>query len=204
MSDFWEMLRDSIAEMTSIAVVAIFVQNILFTRAMGTSASLFIIRKHYNRLLFGLILTGITTISSILVFFADKGIRQTEIFTYSWAPFLYVWIVGLVYILFLLGCSKLPSHYRSQIIPMIHLSAFNGAVFGSLLLSRNDDLLGHIATGLGTGIGFILASYLIALGHERLSSDKIPSAFRGFPITLIYIGILSLAFYGLIGHELSI
>lgn len=87
---------------------------------------------------------------------------------------------------------------------MIHLSAFNGAVFGALFLSSSYDLGGRVAFGLGTGIGFILASYLIAIGHDRLNSQQIPPAFRGFPITLIYVGILSLAFYGLIGHELSV
>ena len=46
------------------------------------------------------------------------------------------------------------------------------------------------AFGLGTGIGFILASYLISIGYDRLNSDKIPPAFRGFPITLIYVCLL--------------
>lgn len=204
MRDFFEVLRATTSEMASIAVVAIFVQNILFTRAMGTSAVLFITRKRYNRLLFGLILTGITTLSSILVYFADGWLTGTGADAYSWRPLVYVFMVGIVYILFLFGCGLLPIHLRMQIIPMIHLSAFNGAVFGALLLSHSYDLWGHIAYGLGTGLGFLLASYLIALGYERLSSDRIPPAFRGFPVTLIYIGILSLAFYGLIGHELSI
>ena len=32
--------------------------------------------------------------------------------------------------------------------------------------------------------------------------SKVPRAFRGLPILLIYIGILSLALYGLLGHPL--
>ncbi len=204
MRDFMEVLRATVPEMASIAVVALFVQNILLTRAMGVSASLFITRKHYNRNLFGLTLTGITTVSSALVYCADRWLSKTGANAYSWRPLVYVLIVGAVYILFLLGCGLLPLKLRTQIIPMIHLSAFNGAVFGALLLSHSYDFWGHVAFGLGTGLGFLLSSYLIALGYERLSSDKIPPAFRGFPVTLIYIGILSLAFYGLIGHELSI
>ncbi len=199
MNEFFHILRETAMRMASIAVFAIFVQNILLTRALDTSASLFIIRKQYNRPLFGLILTGIITISSVLASFFN------DLFTsYQWAPIFYVCIVGIVYILFLLICAKVPHKYRVQITPMIHLSAFNSAVLGSLLLSRSYDLWGQIAFGLGAGIGFLFASYLIDIGYERLRSDKIPPAFRGFPITLIYIGILSLAFYGLIGHELSI
>ena len=87
---------------------------------------------------------------------------------------------------------------------MIHLSAFNGAVFGALLLSQSYDFWGRIAFGLGTGCGFVLASSLVALGYERLNSDKIHAAFRGFPFALIYVGMLSRAFYVLVGHVLSI
>ncbi|HIS77167.1 MAG TPA: hypothetical protein IAB51_10250 [Candidatus Merdivicinus excrementipullorum] len=203
MHSFWQILQNTIAEMASIAVVAVFVQNIILTRAMGTSAALFIIRKKNNLWLFGGILTGIITLSSILVYGVDKMMKSWSA-RYEWTPFFYVLAVGIVYILVLLLCSRLPFRYREQIIPMIHLSAFNGAVFGALLLSQSYDFWGRIAFGLGTGCGFVLASYLVALGYERLNSDKIPAAFRGFPITLIYIGMLSLAFYGLVGHELSI
>ncbi|HIQ58555.1 MAG TPA: hypothetical protein IAB22_03815 [Candidatus Merdivicinus intestinavium] len=203
MYNFWRVFQETAMGMGSIAVAAVFVENILLSRAMGVSATLFIIRKKNNLWLFGAILAGIITFSSILVYFADRWIQRLE-HSYEWTPFFYVLIVGAVYVCVLLACSRLPAKYRSQIIPMIHLSAFNGAVFGALFLSRDYNFWEHIAFGLGTGCGFILASYLVALGYERLNSSRIPSAFRGFPITLIYIGILSLAFYGLIGHGLSI
>ncbi len=203
MNSFWILVKDTAMQMASVAVIAIFVQNIIFTRALGTSASLFIIRKRYSIWQFGLILTVITTLSSVLIYFADKRIQRLR-YAYYMTPLFYVMIVGLVYIAILLFCSRFLRKYNEQIRPMIHLSAFNGAVFGAPFLSSKYSLSGHIAFGLGVGIGFILASYLISIGYDRLNSDKIPPAFRGFPITLIYVGILSLAFYGLIGHELSI
>lgn len=203
MHSFLQTVKDTAMQMASIAVIAVFVQNIIFTRALDTSASLFIIRKRYSIWQFGAILTTITTLSSVLVFFADKHIQRLQ-YSYYMTPLFYVMMVGIVYIAILLFCSRFLKKYNEQIKPMIHLSAFNSAVFGALLLSEKYSLSGHIAFGLGTGLGFILASYLISIGYDRLNSDKIPPAFRGFPITLIYIGILSLAFYGLIGHELSI
>ena len=36
-------------------------------------------------------------------------------------------------------------------------------------------------------------------GRRRLRSKDIPHIFRGLPSVLIYIGILSLAIYGLVG-----
>ena len=202
MNSFLQLVKDTAMQMGSIAVIAIFVQNIIFTRGLDTSASLFIIRKRYSIWQFGLILTVITTLSSILVFFGDKHIERTR-YAYYMTPLVYVMMVGVVYIGVLLFCSLLKKHWQ-RIRPMIHLAGFNSAVFGALLLSGKYSLSGHIAFGLGTGLGFTLASYLISVGYDRLNSDKIPPAFRGFPITLIYVGILSLAFYGLIGHELSV
>ena len=38
---------------------------------------------------------------------------------------------------------------------------------------------------------------------DKLYSEKAPYAFRGYPLMLIYIGILSMAFWGLSGHTLN-
>jgi len=42
---------------------------------------------------------------------------------------------------------------------------------------------------------------LVAGAGNRLRSKAIPEAFRGLPITLIYIGVLALAIYGFTGHS---
>ncbi len=204
MNNFWMDLKDVIASCTQIALIAIFAQNIIFTRALGTSASLFVIRKEYKLSFFGLIMAVITTLSSCIIYFLRRPINNLK-YAYFLRPFIYVVIVGMVYVIILLFCGKFLRKHIDSIRPMVHLSAFNGAVFGALLINATakTDFFEYISFGIGTGIGFILASYLISIGFERLNSDKIPRVFRGFPITLIYIGILSLAFHGLIGHELS-
>lgn len=204
MSNFWIDLKDIISSSGEIALLAIFAQNIIFTRALGTSASLYVVRKNYSLRFFGLIMAIITTLSSCILYFFRRPINNLRYINYI-RPFIYVVTVSIVYVAVLLFCGKFLSKHIDKIKPMVHLSAFNGAVFGALLINATakTDFWGYLAFGIGTGIGFILASYLIEVGFERLNSTKIPRAFRGFPITLIYIGILSLAFHGLIGHELS-
>jgi Na+-transporting NADH:ubiquinone oxidoreductase subunit E/electron transport complex protein RnfA len=54
---------------------------------------------------------------------------------------------------------------------------------------------------LGSGLGYILAVMLVTEAQHRLRSRTIPRAFRGLPITLIYIGVLALAIYGFTGHS---
>ena len=41
-------------------------------------------------------------------------------------------------------------------------------------------------------------SYLFSSNNE---ATAIPKAFRGLPITLVYIGVLALAIYGFTGHS---
>lgn len=56
-----------------------------------------------------------------------------------------------------------------------------------------------VATAFGTGLGFTLIIFAFSSIRERLDSANIPKAFKGVPISLIVAGIMSLAFFGLVG-----
>lgn len=57
---------------------------------------------------------------------------------------------------------------------------------------------------LGAGGGYVLAMLLCWSIRERLDLCDIPKAFRGAPILFIYLGLLSLALFGLVGHQLAL
>ena len=59
-------------------------------------------------------------------------------------------------------------------------------------------------TALGAGGGYVLAMLLCWSIRERLDLSDIPRAFRGAPILFIYLGLLSLALFGLVGHQLAL
>ena len=40
-------------------------------------------------------------------------------------------------------------------------------------------------------------------GQRKLDSQRVPAAFRGLPVALLYIGILALAIYGFTGHTVT-
>ena len=205
MSDFLLFFKDIFLQSASIAMMMIFVENAVFSRALDTSSILYNLRKRHSIGIFSVILTAIVTASCCIIYVFRQQIEHLS-YSYYMKPLIYVAIIGAVYILTLLFCSLFLKKHEQKIRPMIHLAAFNGAVFGGLLLSHvaKYNIWGQISFGLGVGIGYALAAYLISIGYERLNSDRIPQSFRGFPITLIYVGILSLAFYGLIGHELTV
>lgn len=204
MDGFLNSAADFFRDMLTYSMVAIFLENTLFSRALGTSTSLFVVRKKTNVFMFGFVMTLIIMVSSLIAYAIQPLIKDMP-YKYYLTPAIYVSVIGVVYILFLLATHKLLKKHKEQILAMIHVSAFNCAVLGALLLASDKTemtLGGFLGFGIGTGIGFTFATYLVGLAYEKLSGEEIPQSFRGFPITLIYIGIVSLAIYGLIGHEL--
>ncbi len=207
MQGFFQSVWTFLGEMSACALIAMFLENTIFTRALGTSSILLMLRKKFNIFLFGTIMTAITLVSSLVVTVISPMVDRMTYERY-FLPLIYVLIIGAVYILALIFCAKFLKRRMFEIRPLIHMSAFNCAVLGALLLSTNSSIprissvAGILGFGLGSGIGFTLAAYLISLAYDKLNSEKIPKAFRGFPITMLYVGILSLAFYGLVGHEL--
>ena len=73
-----------------------------------------------------------------------------------------------------------------------------------MILAANlqNSLSSTLGYGIGTGIGYMLALLLIYFGRRRLELIALPRAFKGLPILLLYIGLISLAVYGMIGHQL--
>ena len=206
MSEIIDITLNFFKDMFTYSMMAIFLENTIFSRAIGTSTSLFVVRKNINLFLFGLIMTMVITSASVLTYLINPLLKNAT-YKYYIAPVVYVGIIGLIYVCFLLGTSKFVKKRKDEILGIIHVSAFNCAVLGALLLSFNMSTMtlgSSLGFGIGTGVGFTLATYFVGLAYEKLSGDEVPYAFRGFPITLIYIGIVSLAMHGLIGHTLPI
>ena len=77
----------------------------------------------------------------------------------------------------------------------------NCAVLGVSLLNISDqyNMLWSVLNGVFGALGFLLAIVLMAGARERLESSNIPAAFKGFPISLVIAGLMSVAFLGFTG-----
>ena len=90
---------------------------------------------------------------------------------------------------------------RARLGPHVSLISTNCTVLGVALLNVGtaQSLAGALALGLGAGLGFCVVLVLFAGLHERLAQASVPAALRGPGITLITLGMLSLAFLGFSG-----
>ena len=190
-----------LARIVSVAMVSVFVQNAIFDRAFGSNVVIYASRKNSTVIGFTLGITAMTTIASIISFFVDSALLNTQ-FGWLFMPLIYAAIIGALYVLALFFFWKVFPKIFRRMRKYVHLAIFNCTVIGALFLNSNygSALPSYIGYGFGTGIGFFLACFLLNVAREKLDSDKIPRVFRGYPIMLVYIGVVSLAFYALAGY----
>lgn len=188
-----------LAKIFMIALVQIFAENTIMTKGFGSSTM--IISAKNKRYLFGfsICITYFTVITSILSFVVDKIFSNSTI-NYIYFPVIYVIIIGIVYVITLLILRRFINKLFVKVKKYVHLSAFNCAVFGALLTQnlKGCPITDYIFYGFGVGLGFFLSSYYLSIVYDKLNSDVIPKSFRGYPVMLIYIGIISMAFFGFI------
>ncbi|RKZ70694.1 MAG: electron transport complex subunit RsxA [Gammaproteobacteria bacterium] len=81
------------------------------------------------------------------------------------------------------------------------LAGVNVTVLGTLLLNQQQDnnLFYSFIFGLGTAIGFALMLALLTAINTRLEMADVPAPFKGLSITLLTLGLISMAFLGFSG-----
>lgn len=189
------------ARIVSLAMISVFTQNAIFDRAFGANVAIYASRKDAHVVGFSIAITIMTTLASIISYQFD-GLLLPLPYGDLLMPLVYVGIISLLYVIGLLILWKAFPKTFYKVKKYAHLAIFNCAVFGALFLNSTfgKGFAGYVGYGFGTGIGFFFACFLLNIANDRLSSEKIPKIFRGYPIMMIYIGILSLAFNVLVGY----
>ena len=187
----------------SYAVLAIFAQNAIFTRGLGVSRLVQLVGdERTSSWWFALMLCITQVLVAPLAFYAVRLLAPLPNRA-QLRPVVYLACIAVV-CLFELVVLKLAKGPRSgQLIRILPIAAVNSGVLGTVLVERTQSftLEQSIGFGLGSGLGYLLAVMLVTEAQNRLRSRAIPEAFRGLPITLIYIGVLALAIYGFTGHS---
>ena len=185
------------------AVLAVFAQNAVFTRGLGVSRLVQLVGdERTSSGWFALLLCVTQVLVAPLVYFAGSFIAPLPNRA-QLRPVMYLTCIAAV-CLFELLVLKLAKGPRSgQLIRILPVAAVNSGVLGTVLVERTQSftLEQSLGFGLGSGLGYLLAVMLVTEAQNRLRSRAIPEAFRGLPITLIYIGVLALAIYGFTGHS---
>lgn len=196
-----------VQEFFVVMLTAIVLQNAVFTRGLGANKRTFSLSSPRKILFFGAMLSFVTVLSSVLAWPLNNLLREKESLGVGRIYLRYLLVIFCICVvfalMFLITRAFLPKlHYHLRM--MMFSASFNSAALGSILIAFSESY-GFVKTlgfALGSGIGCTLAFLLVYEGKRRLSLADVPKSFRGLPIMLLYIGIFSLAIYGLIGHQL--
>lgn len=183
-------------------LITLLAANLILSRALGTSTLFIAAGGRKNLTATACVITFFTTAGSTAAYFIDKMLPSA---VSDLRLLMYIIVIGVLYVLLLTAVYYISRSRFEELRKYVHVSAFNCAVIGTLFTineraSMNGssyDIGDYAAAGLEAGAGFIISALILTVAYRKLNSSKVPSAFRGFPAMLVYLGIISMAVYSL-------
>lgn len=204
------LLLRGVMQFLSYMVLAIFAENVILARALGVTRLLKLVPDHKAQIWdFSLPLILVMGLSAPLgwgahnVFFPWlRGYLPEWLPISALRPLVYLTAGTLAMAVTWVLLVVLPRRQRQACRAQLTLGGCSTAVLGTLLICANQNytMFQSIAFGIGSALGYVFMIFLVREGRRRLRSKDVPAIFQGLPSSLIYIGILSLAIYGLVGH----
>ena len=192
----------SFASVFSIIIVAIFIENVIFSKFLGICPFLGVSKKTDTALGMGIAVTFIMTLSSFITWLVYHFVLVPSGLEYLNTIAFILIIAALVQFVEMALKKFIPTLYSALGI-YLPLITTNCAVLGIALtnITENYSLLFSILNGMFCALGFTLAIWIFACVRERIEYCDIPKAFEGFPIALVTAALLSFAFMGFAGIE---
>jgi len=187
-------------ELFTIFIGAVLVNNFVLARFLGICPFLGQSKNVGMAVGMGLSVIFVLTLSSVVTNLMHSYILLPLKLDYLVTVLFILVIAVLVQLVDIVLQKFLPALHRTMGIYLVLITT-NCAILGLALLNvvKNYDFIRSLVFGLSAGIGFTLALVIMAGMRERLELADIPEPLRGFPITLILAGLLSIAFLGFSG-----
>lgn len=178
----------------------VLVQNMVFYWILGICPYLGVSRKIDTAVGMGLAVIFVLTMSAMVAYAVQKLILNPLNLQYLQTLAFILVIAALVQLVEMILKKHSQPLYRALGI-YLPLITTNCAVLGVAVLNirKNHTPLEALFFSLGAAGGFALALFIFAGIRERLALSNIPKSFRGFAISLITAGIMSMAFLGFAG-----
>ncbi|HIF50756.1 MAG TPA: hypothetical protein EYQ42_04380 [Thiotrichaceae bacterium] len=126
-------------------------------------------------------------------------------------PFQLQYLDLLLYVMMILIIVLSSKNIVHRLLPLLidkvdkitPILLINSILLAVILLqeSQINSFFDSILFGFSTGIGFLFLLLVVTCLRERIDNENIPEAFRGLPILLIAIGMLSMGLMGLSGLQ---
>lgn len=183
------------------ALLAVGTENLLFTGGAGFSRALRAAQRPASIGVYSLLITWFTLLSALAGIWMSPLLPKYGRTAVLWSSCFAAAAAAAYLLTYLLARAVLPLRAMKKIGPLLAPSALNTIVLAMPYAQRGFALAPVQAAGyaLGTGAAFYLASAVLAHAEAKCRNPDMPEAFSGLPASILYIGILSMAFAGFAG-----
>jgi len=195
------MVKKSQAQMLmAIILGAMLINNFVFTKYLGLCIFFGVSQKKETAVGMGITFTIVMVLTAV----------------FAWL--LYTYVLQVLHLDFLkiivfIGTTAIFVQFMDTILRKVNPYLFKKLGVYLVLIVTNCIILavplinadsGHgpfesISLGVGAGIGFAIALFLMACVREKLEVCRVPPTFAGLPIAFIVTGLFALAFLGFSG-----
>lgn len=189
-------------EFIGIIIVAIFVNNVVFSQFLGICPFLGVSKKVDTAIGMGLAVTFVLTIATIVTFLLQKGILEQFGLEYLQTITFILVIAALVQMVEIVLKKISPALYQALGV-FLPLITTNCVILGVaiLVIQKEYSLLESVIYAVATALGYAMALIIFSSIREQLALTKIPKAMQGIPIALITAGIIAMSFMGFSGID---
>ena len=197
----------------SLAVKAIFVENILLAYFLGMCSFLAVSKRVETALGLGLAVIFVLTITVPTNWLIYKYLLADG--ALAWAGFPEVDLSFLNFISFIaviaamvqlveMFIDKFSQKLYTALGIFLPLIAVNCAILGSSLfmVEREYNFAESAVFGFSSGVGFFLAIVSMAAIRQKLRYSNVPDGLRGLGLTMLITGLMALAFMSFSGISL--
>jgi Na+-transporting NADH:ubiquinone oxidoreductase subunit E len=199
----------------SLAVKAVFVENIALAFFLGMCSFLAVSRQVRTALGLGLAVVFVLTITVPMNNLVFVYVLQPGAMAWlhpSLAAYDLSFLSFLTYIGTIAASVQIVEMALDRFAPKLHVAlgiflpliAVNCAILGaSLFMEQRSYSLGEsVVFGFGSGLGWALAIVALAGIRERLRYSNPPAGLRGLGLTFILVGLMALGFMAFGGIQL--
>ncbi|MDD2298189.1 MAG: electron transport complex subunit RsxA [Fermentimonas sp.] len=189
-------------ELIGIIIVAIFVNNVVFSQFLGICPFLGVSKKVDTAIGMGIAVMFVLTISTIVTYLIQKGILEPFNLQYLQTITFILVIASLVQMVEIVLKKTTPALYEALGV-FLPLITTNCVILGVaiLVIQKDFNLLESVIYAVATAIGYAIAIIIFSSIREQLALTKVPKAMKDIPIALITAGIIAMAFMGFSGID---
>ena len=199
----------------SLAVKAIFVENMALAFFLGMCSFLAVSKKVETALGLGAAVTFVLTVTAPLNNLVYNYMLKEGALTWlnpAWSSVDLSFVRFLAFIGSIAASVQIVEMTLDRYAPKLYsalgvflpLIAVNCAILGgSLFMVERDYTFSESAVfGFGSGFGFLLAIVALAAIREKMVYSNVPPALRGLGITFLVTGLMAIAFMAFAGIQL--